>query len=91
MSSFWLGFWLRFGLKIPIGMKLRKYIKKKLKPRIANFLFNDNSERLKFEKTSAFMNDWKIDMLWMLNYLVNFHSLAPLWSGWNFKLIETMQ
>ena len=27
------------------------------------------------------MNNWKIDMLWMLNYVVNVHSFTPLWPG----------
>ena len=37
------------------------------------------------------MNNWNIDMLWMLNFEVNLHSLTPLWCGWNSKLIEPMQ
>ena len=30
-------------------------------------------------------------MLWMLNYVVDLHSLTPLWSSWNSKLTEPMQ
>ena len=37
------------------------------------------------------MNNWKIDILWMLNYVVNLHGLTPLWPGWNSKLTEPMQ
>ena len=65
--------------------------REKLKLRTSDFLSNDNPKRLKFEKTSASMNDWKIDILWMLNYAVNLHSLTPLWPGWNSKLTESMQ
>ena len=57
----------------------------------SDFLSNDNPNRLKFENTSASMNNWNIDMLWMLNFVVNLHSLTPLWPGWNSKLIEPMQ
>ena len=66
-------------------------IGKKLKLRTSDFLFNDNLKRLHFENTSASMNNWKIDILWMLNYQINLHNLTPLWSGWNSKLIEPMQ
>ena len=62
-----------------------------MKLRTSDFLSNDNPKRLKFENTSASMNNWKIDILWMLNYVVNLHSLTPLWPGWNSKLTETMQ
>ena len=37
--------------------------KKKLKLRTSDFLSNDNPKRLKFENTSASMNNWKIDIL----------------------------
>ena len=49
-----------------------------LKLRTSDFLSNDNLKRLKFENTSTSMNNWKIDILWMLNYVVNLHSLIPL-------------
>ena len=74
--------------------------RKKLKLRTSDFLSNDNPKRLKFENTSASMNNWKIDILWMLvnlfsrfskYYVVNLHNLTPLWPGWNSKLIESMQ
>ena len=47
------------------------------------------------------MNNWKIMdgcyyewmLLWMLNYVVNLHSLTPLWrkNSPNSKLTESMQ
>ena len=64
--------------------------RRKLKLRISDFLSIDNPERVKFENTSASMNNWKIDILWMLNYVVNLHSLTPLWPGWNSNLTEPM-
>ena len=65
--------------------------RKKLKLMTSDFLSNDNPNRLKFENTSASMNNWNIDMLWMLNFVVNLHCVTPLWPGWNSKLIEPMQ
>ena len=65
--------------------------RKKLKLRTSDFLSNDNPKRLKFENTFASMNNWKIDILWMLNYVLNLHSLIPLWPGWNSTLIEPLQ
>ena len=62
--------------------------RKKLKLRTSDFLSNDKPIRLKFENTSASMNNWKIDTSWMLNYVVNLHILTPLWPGWNSNLTE---
>ena len=65
--------------------------RKKLKLRTSDFLSNDHPKKLKLENTSVSMNNWKINILWMLNYVVNLHSLTPLWPGWNSKLTEPMQ
>ena len=51
--------------------------RKKLKLKTSNFLSNDNPKRLKFQNTSPSMNNWKRDILRMLNI----HSLTPLWPG----------
>ena len=37
------------------------------------------------------MNDWKIDILWVLNYFVNLHTLTPFSPGWNCTLIGPRQ
>ena len=37
------------------------------------------------------MNNWKRDILWRLNYVVNLHSLIPLLPGWNYKLHKPIQ
>ena len=62
--------------------------RKKLKLRTSDFLSNDKPKRLKFENTSSSMNNWKIDILWMLNHVVNLHILTPLWPGWSSNLTE---
>ena len=67
------------------------HIGKKLKLRVSEFLFNDSPKRLKFENTSVSMNDWKIDILRMLNFFVNLHTLTPFWSGWNCTWVEPRQ
>ena len=36
-------------------------------------------------------HDWKVDILWMLSYLVNLYTLTPFWAGWNSTMIEPMQ
>ena len=36
-------------------------------------------------------HELKIDILWILNYLVNLYTLTPFWAGWNSTLIEPMQ
>ena len=55
--------------------------RKKVKLRTSDFLFKDNPKRLKFESTSASMNNCKKDILWMSNYVVNVHNLTSLWPG----------
>ena len=50
--------------------------RKKLKLRISDFLSNDNPKRLTFENTSASMNIWKIDILWMLTFKRQSHKMV---------------
>ena len=77
--------------RIPVKFSRYSSIGKKLKLKISDFLFNDNPERLNFGNSSASINDWKIDILWMLTYLVNFHTVTLFWPGRNSTLIEPMQ
>ena len=65
--------------------------RKKPKLRTSDFLSNNNPKRLKYESSSASKRNWKIDILWMLNYVANSNSLTPLWPGWNSRLITPKQ
>ena len=68
----------------PTGLNIQPY-RKKLKLVSTSFLPNDDEKRLAYEElSSALQNRWKIDILWMANFLVDTATaLTPLWAGWN--------